>query len=103
MPRTSRTGKNLIPTSFQLGGRTWTVVRNVKSKKELGSCSSATCTIKLTTLNRNDEEELHTFYHELLHAIAYTMAWGKFFVDELKIDGVAGLLAQALVTAEYER
>ena len=72
----------------------------MKSKKELGSCDSATCTIVLTTRNRNDEELAHSFLHELMHAVAYTMAWEKFYEDEMKVDGVAGLLLQALSTAE---
>lgn len=74
--------------------------RGVKSKKEFGSCDSATCTIVLTNRNRSDEEELHTFLHELMHAITYTMGWKRLFKDEMRIDSLAALLLQVLTTAE---
>lgn len=88
-----------IPKTFELAGRTWTVKRNVKSKKWFGQTQAGRCLIQLSTMNKDDEEEAHTFLHELLHAIASTMGWEKFNKDESKIDAVAGLLLQALTTA----
>jgi hypothetical protein len=85
-----------IPKSVTIGGRTWRVIRGVKHKSWYGNCSSSRCVIELSTKNKTKEDELHTFHHELLHAIAYTMGWGKFNRDETKIDAMAGLLLQAL-------
>lgn len=88
-----------IPKTFRLGGRTWKVKRNCRSKKWFGRCKYNQCLIELSTLNRSPEEELHTFLHELMHAIAHAMAWIKFEEDEAKIDGVASLLLQVLESA----
>lgn len=89
-----------IPKTFQLGGRTWTVKRRVRSKKWYGRTHQSECRIELSTYNKNEEEELHTFMHELLHAVAGTMGWEKLNNDEVKIDALAGLLVQAMQTSE---
>lgn len=88
-----------IPSSFKLGARTWTVKR-VGKKKWYGQTSHNECEIRLSSRCKDDEELLHTFLHELTHAIAYAMGWTKFNDDEAKIDGFASLLMQAMTTAE---
>jgi hypothetical protein len=60
----------------------------------------ATCTIKLSARCQDEEEYLHTFLHELNHAIYFTMGNEERYKDEYLIDGHAALLLQALVTAE---
>jgi hypothetical protein len=98
----------MIPKTFRLGGRRWTVKRNCKSpalgrkNSWYGRTHFSQCRIELSQLNRDAEEEGHTFLHELLHAIASTMGWEKLNKDEHKIDAVAGLLLQALTTADEE-
>lgn len=91
--------KFAIPSSFQLAGRTWTVKR-VGKRKWYGQTNSTKCTIKLSTLNKDDEEYRHTFLHELLHACSYAMAWTSFNNNEARIDGLANLLLQVLTTGE---
>lgn len=88
-----------IPKTFRLGGRTWHVKRGVKMRKSLGKCHPFHCLIEISSNCRDKEEEKHTFLHELMHAIAYTMAWEKLFNDEEGIDGIASLLLQVLTTS----
>lgn len=92
----------MIPKTFQLGGRTWTVRRGVKcgKKKWYGKCYGSECRIDISDHNKDPEEELHTFMHELLHAIAQIMCWDEFNEDEGKIDAVASLLLQVMTTAD---
>lgn len=52
--------------------------------------------IELSTKCRDNEELAHTFLHELMHAVAYTMNWEKLYNDEAGVDGIASLLLQAL-------
>lgn len=94
----------MIPKTFQLGGRTWRVKRGVKGRnsKEYGRCSSSRCVIEITTKNKTEESEEHTFYHELAHAIGYTMAWKTLIKDEDTVDAVGGLLRQFITTASVE-
>lgn len=87
-----------IPKRFMLGGREWTVKRGVKMKNLYGSCSGSRCEIKLSTKNQTRTEELHTFCHELLHAICYTMGWKRLNKNESKIDAMASLLLQAITS-----
>lgn len=89
-----------IPKTFQLGGRTWTV-KSVGKKSWYGRCNTAKCLIELSSLCKDEEELAHTFFHELMHAIAHQMRWEKLFRDEAGIDGIAGLLLQVLTTAKH--
>ncbi len=88
-----------IPSSFQLGGRTWTV-KHVKGKRKWwGRAKCGSCRIELAA-HKSEEALLHTFLHELNHAILYTMARNELFEDENFVDGHASLLLQVLTTAE---
>lgn len=88
-----------IPSEFQLGFRTWTV-KHVGKRKWYGRTYPSECRIELSSLNENAEAELHTFVHELLHAVAVTMGWSKFNDNEMRIDAMAGLLIQAMTTTK---
>lgn len=94
----------MIPKAFQLGGRTWRVERGVKlsSKKEYGDTLPEIAVIRISTKCKTLEDEEHTFMHELMHAICFTMGWTELNDDEMKIDAVAGLLRQFLATASVE-
>lgn len=88
-----------IPQQFQLGGRTWTVevFDVIDSEPDLyGDCDSVECVIRLK--NCASDIMQHTFYHELTHAICYTLGWKKFNEDEDKIDTLANLFLQFLKT-----
>ena len=87
-----------IPKTFQLGGRTWKVKR-VGKKRWYGRCIAGRCQIEIAEC-RSKEEELHTFLHELTHAIMYTMGRKKLFSDEYFVDSSSSLLLQALKSAE---
>ena len=89
-----------IPKTFKLGSRTWTVKRKMRATKWYGRTHSHSCKIELSTLNKTPEEELHTFYHELFHAIATTMGDDKLNNNESKIDALGNLLAQFMTTAD---
>lgn len=83
-----------IPKTFQLGGRTWRVKRGLQLKGRLGETDGQRCVIRLSARCGTGEEELHTFYHELMHAIAFTIGWKELNDDEEKIDALANLLLQ---------
>jgi hypothetical protein len=84
-----------IPKKFKLGSRTWKVII-VGKRKWYGSCSVTKCTIKLSSLNKTNEEAWHTFCHELMHAISGTIGFERLNKDEDKIDAMGNMLAQAL-------
>jgi hypothetical protein len=86
-----------IPRRFKLAGRTWTVKRRKYKKRWLGQTDGARCTIKLNLAHNHSAAELeHTFCHELMHAIGFTIGSNKLINDEQFVDAVGGLLAQAL-------
>lgn len=58
------------------------------------------CLIELSAKNADAEELLHTFLHELNHAIFWTMDKQKLYENEALVDGHASLLLQALTTAK---
>jgi hypothetical protein len=68
--------------------------------KALGDCDSARCKIRLSSKNASDEETLHTFMHELVHACYFTLGWTRANKNEARVDALASLLLQALTTME---
>lgn len=60
-----------------------------------GDCDGAECTIRLKE-SMGPQLMQHTFYHELVHAICFTLGWGKMNEDEDKVDALASLLFQFL-------
>jgi len=89
-----------IPTSFKLGGRDWTVcvVPTVDNDvKVLGMTDSDDAIIYVREGLKTDLFR-HTFYHELCHAICFSLGWSKLNGDEDKIDALASCLLQFLKT-----
>lgn len=83
----------MIPESFQLGPYTWKVVWR-KLKGKYGECSAGSLEIRLhpKLLDGDPVLLLHTFEHELGHAIRY--AYGETNHDEVVVDGHAALRTQ---------
>jgi hypothetical protein len=90
-----------IPKRFQLGSRTWKVKRGAELGGDYGACSSSKCVIRLAAKNKPGEEELHTFCHELVHAIKFTLG-DKMPHDEEYTDAFGNVLAQFLTTMEFD-
>ena len=87
-----------IPNSFQLGGRHWEVVYHdlIDNEPEtLGDCDSDQATIRLKS-GLKPELLQHTYYHELMHAVCFTLGWDKLNDDEGKIDALGGMILQYL-------
>ena len=82
-----------LATSFTLAGFQWTV-RYVEGLSEYGICDPTNQEIRLRT-GMNEQMTQQTFYHELVHAIMFTM--GKTNHDEEFTDVFGSLLHQ------YER
>lgn len=88
----------MIPKTFKLGGRTWRVKRGVRmTKGDYGDCSGSRCRIRLSRRNKSPEEELHTFYHELGHAIEFTLGWR---LTHRQIDALGNMLCQFDMTSK---
>ncbi len=86
-----------IPNEFKLGGRDWTVEVHdlIDGEPDLyGDCDGFECVIRLKK-GKMDAMQ-HTFYHEFVHAMCYTLGWKKFNEDEAKVDTLAGLVLQFL-------
>jgi hypothetical protein len=90
----------IIPSRFKLGGRTWRVIY-VDKRKWFGSTSGTKCTIKLSTRCKTPEDYEHTFCHELVHAMCFTLGYSVLNDDEEHVDALGGLLLQALNTMEH--
>ena len=80
----------MMPRSFDLVGGKWSV-KTVKDMTDLGRCDPAVFSIYI-------KEGLHpmyaeqTFYHELVHAILFSM--GRNDHDEVFVDAFGALLHQ---------
>lgn len=85
-----------IPQSFALGGRTWEVLF-VQDLPDCGDCDGHAARIRLRE-GMTNEETHHTFYHELSHAICYTLGWKRLNKAEDKIDALGGMMYQFLNT-----
>jgi len=89
-----------IPTSFQLAGRTWVVEQHelIDGNPDLyGDCDGSECVIRLKTGVRPEVLQ-HTFYHELTHAICFSLGWEDMNEDEGKVDALANVMLQFLKT-----
>lgn len=92
-----------IPKSFALHGTTYSVVIVRPEEwegedEDVGYFIPMRCVIVLKAVNRQLME--HTFCHELVHAIVNAMGEDKLYRNEKFVDTFAGLLHQALLTAE---
>lgn len=103
--------KNNIPTSFQLGGITYTVVQtDARPEGIKDTCTGHVIYSKglVEVFNNHtgykctDEYKELSFYHELLHAIFTAMGKYDLSDDEELVEGMANLLHQFIKTAKYE-
>lgn len=69
-------------------------------EKIYGKWNTPELTIHIFAGNVPDSLLLHTYYHELIHAIANLNGQSKLDSNEDQIDQIAGCLAQAVSTAE---
>jgi len=86
------------PSSFELGGFEWTV-RFSDDLTELGKCDCHNQTITIRN-GMSEQTTLQTFYHELVHAILFTMGHmnhDKPYIDRCKqaIISIDQAIAQA--------
>jgi hypothetical protein len=87
-----------VPKTFQLGGVQWSVELVDKiSGDDLGECDSTGYKIQLLR-SLDHQAMVHTFYHELLHAILDTLGRSKLSKDEELVDAASNLLVQFLKT-----
>ena len=89
----------LIPSSFELGGFKWKVVRRKRLKDKYGDCNLAKLEIQiLDTLEQELKEQ--TFLHELTHAIQFAMGIEQANHNEQFTDAFAMYLHQYMKTAK---
>lgn len=84
-------------STFQLAGCEWEVHVTDEMPTMMGYCDMERNQIKIRA-GMPDQATQATFYHELVHAILFTM--GKTTHDEEFVDGFANLLFQFQRTVE---
>jgi len=85
-----------VATTFNLAGSQWQV-NYLSHMEEMGKCDPEKQIIFIRTdMNRQTTEQ--TFYHELVHAILFTM--GKLNHDEEFVDTFGAFLHQYQITKE---
>jgi hypothetical protein len=89
----------LVPRTFKLGGRNWVVEYTDELEDALGLCKAHEARILLAS-GMDKEATLHTFYHELFHAIFATLGREKLDSNEGLVDSCGNLLLQFLSTAK---
>ncbi len=85
----------VLPDTFRLGARQWTVKKVNRKAKWWGRSEPVSCLVEINMrhIRHNDDLE-HTFYHELVHAMCATLGWSDIHGDELKVDALANMLMQ---------
>ncbi len=85
-----KSAKPTLPSSFTLAGFTWLVVMR-EDLSEYGRCDSSTQIIYIRA-GMNEQMTQQTFFHELVHAIMFTM--GHTTHDEVFTDAFGAFLHQ---------
>ena len=91
---------------FELIGKTFTVINDdkyLKEKKLLGEFRGDKCVIALRAdaFKRNTSQiHVHTFFHELVHALMYSMGESALGRNEKFVDILSGLIQQFVKTKE---
>ena len=85
-----KTPKSTLPTSFQLAGFEWTV-KIVPDLSEYGRCDPTSQVIYVRE-GLNEQMTQQTFFHELVHAIMFSM--GHTTHDEIFTDAFGSFLHQ---------
>jgi hypothetical protein len=86
-----------VPSYFELGGFEWRVIGS-DDLTELGKCDCHNQTITIRN-GMSEQTTLQTFYHELVHAILFTM--GHMTHDEQYTDAFAVFLHQFHKTGKW--
>lgn len=50
-----------------------------------------------------EQQQIHNFYHELMHLLFISAGFEDDYADEHKVDLMAGMLHQALKTMEFKK
>ena len=98
----SKLSKLGIPSSFKLFAHTVTVkeVPNIPGLDKYADWDSSLNEIRVFTKGACDDVIVHSFYHELTHALlerAGQLEWTK---DEVTVDVIGGLLFQYVATQD---
>lgn len=93
-----------IPRSFTLMNREWSVRFMTISEREAtenayGYCDPENAVILLDPA-QNRDHLVHTYYHELMHAVLFTLGRNKLSRDEELVDALGGAIHQYEVTKE---
>lgn len=88
-------GTDLV-SSFSLAGSQWTVSLS-PDINEMGYCDPEAYCIKIRA-NMSDQAKQATFYHELVHAVLFTM--GQTNHNEEFVDTFGGFIHQFMTTKE---
>jgi Zn-dependent peptidase ImmA (M78 family) len=83
-----------IPRSFTLMNRTWAVRFMTDEEAEIadkayGYCDPENAEILLNP-KQNREHLIHTYYHELVHALFFALGKNKLNRDEDLVDAIGG-------------
>ena len=84
----------MIPTTFQLAGIWWKV--ELVDMEDQGMCLFEQATIQIRK-SLEIQVQHAAFYHELLHAIKYTLGH-KFPHNEQEVDSMGHMLHQFMIT-----
>lgn len=92
-----------IPTSFQLAGHRWRVIR-VKSNEYYGECDTNAHIIRIAAMLNGkpttSEQQYATFLHEFVHAALHTLGIED---NEQLAAGLEQMLLQMAKTARWKR
>lgn len=91
-----------IPSSFDLYNHTIQVVviDDDIAVNQFGHFDTKTNTITLFVAGVSPSVIVHTFYHELAHAVFHFAGRSELFEDETLVDVVGGLIAQFIETSD---
>ena len=78
-----------------------------KTESELGLCEPVVTNItvvdKLHDKKLPEREVIGNLWHEIVHALMYSSGYIELYQNEQFVDTVGKLIAQALMSAEYEK
>lgn len=92
-----------IPSSFECGGRTWTVERPVKFDlndgmgPRLGDCHPDKARIRVIQSKKTPlDTQNQVFWHEAFHACLMTAGHEELYADEEFVERVSQLIYQVI-------
>jgi len=87
----------MIPKQFYLTGRLWKVKLVPLGDELHGDCHNGTRTIRINSDN-DTATQIDTYYHELIHAIKFSLGWKDEEENHSDCDALGGLLLQYMKT-----